>query len=66
MLTAEASYHASYDHCTTHFLRQAGVTLDHIYLAERGIKGTGHMLMIEKNSDEIAGVVHEWLQANLD
>jgi pimeloyl-ACP methyl ester carboxylesterase len=66
MLTAQASYHAPYDHCTTQFLRQAGVTLDHIYLADVGIKGTGHMLMIEKNSDEIAGVVADWLHANLD
>ncbi len=65
MLTAEASYHAPYDHCTTQFLEQAGVSLDHIYLADRGIKGTGHMLMIEKNSDEIAGVVHEWLAGAL-
>jgi len=64
MITAEASYHAPYDHCTTQFLEQAGVALEHIYLADRGIKGTGHMLMIEKNSDEIAGVVHDWLQAN--
>lgn len=64
MLTAQASYHAPYDHCTTQFLRQAGVTLDHVYLADRGITGTGHMLMIEKNSDAVAGVVHEWLQTN--
>jgi len=38
------------------------VKLDHIYLADRGIKGNGHMFMIEKNSDEIAGVVAEWLE----
>lgn len=65
MLTAEASYHAPYDHCTTRFLAQAGVQIDHIYLRDRGIKGTGHMLMIEKNSDAIAGVVEEWLRANV-
>ena len=65
MITAEASYHAPYDHCTTQFLQQAGVSLDHIYLKDRGITGTGHMLMIEKNSDEIAGVVVEWLGENL-
>ncbi len=65
MVTADASYHTPYDHCTAQFLRQAGIGLDHIYLADRGITGTGHMLMIEKNSHAIAGVVHEWLQANL-
>lgn len=66
MLTAEASYHAPYDHCTAQFLRQAGVEIDHIYLVDRGVRGNGHMMMIEKNSDEIAGIVHEWLQSHLD
>jgi pimeloyl-ACP methyl ester carboxylesterase len=64
MLTAEASYHAPYDHCTANFLRQAGVNLDHIFLADIGIRGNGHMLMLEKNSDEIAGVVARWLERN--
>lgn len=66
MVTAQASYHAPYDHCTAQFLEQAGVALDHVYLADRGITGTGHMLMIEKNSDETAGVVQEWLTKKLD
>ncbi|MGE3245538.1 MAG: alpha/beta hydrolase [Beijerinckiaceae bacterium] len=65
MVTAQASYHAPYDHCTAQFLAQAGVALDHVYLADRGITGTGHMLMIEKNSDAIANVVYEWLDANV-
>lgn len=65
MITAQASYHAPYDHCTTQFLRQAGVELDHIYLSDRGITGTGHMLMIEKNSDQVAAVVKDWLEENV-
>lgn len=65
LITAQASYHAPYDHCTTQFLRQAGVELDHINLADQDITGTGHMLMIEKNSDDVAGVVHSWLEQNL-
>lgn len=64
MVTAQASYHAPYDHCTSRFLEQAGVAHEHIYLADKGITGTGHMLMIEKNSDEIADVVYGWLQKN--
>lgn len=66
LLSADASYHAPYDHCTTQFLLQAGVDVDHIYLADRGITGTGHMLMIEKTSDDVAAVVHGWLKQNLE
>lgn len=62
VVTADASYHTPYDHCTVQFLRQAGVEVEHVYLAGRGITGTGHMLMIEKTSDAVAGVVHDWLK----
>ena len=62
MITAEASYHAPYDHCTAIFLRQAGVALDHIEIKDVGIHGNGHMMMIEKNSDEIAAVIANWLE----
>jgi pimeloyl-ACP methyl ester carboxylesterase len=62
MISAEASYHAPYDHCTAIFLRQAGVALDHVELKDIGIHGNGHMMMIEKNSDEIAAVIAGWLE----
>lgn len=62
MITGEASYHAPYDHCTTNFLRQAGVDVEHVYLADRGISGNGHMLMMEKNSDDIAALVADWIE----
>jgi hypothetical protein len=63
MITGEASYHAPYDHCTTSFLRQAGVSVEHVYLSECGVTGNGHMLMMEKNSDESASVVAQWIEA---
>lgn len=61
LVSGEASYHAPYDHCTAAYLRQAGMTVDHIRLADRGITGNGHMMMQEKNSDAIAGILAEWL-----
>ena len=61
IITGEASYHAAYDHCTVNYLRQAGVTVDFIRLANRGIYGNGHMMMLEKNSSEIAALVDSWL-----
>ena len=61
ILTAEASYHAPYDHCTVRFLEQAGVRPTWIKLADAGIHGNGHMLMLEKNNAEIAALMSGWL-----
>ena len=62
IISSEASYHASYDHCTAAYLTQAGVANTFIHLADRGIRGNGHMMMLEKNSDAIAGVIEGWLK----
>src|SRR5207244_11995243 len=54
IVTGEASYHAPYDHCTVKYLQQAGVQPTWIKLADVGIHGNGHMLMLEKNNAQIA------------
>ena len=61
IITGEASYHAVYDHCTAKYLSAAGVEVSFIRLEDRGIRGNGHMLMLEKNSAEIAALVAGWL-----
>ena len=65
ILTAEASYHAPYDHCTVKYLEQAGVRPVWIKLADIGIHGNGHMMMLEKNNIEIGGVMSRWLAKNV-
>jgi len=65
ILTAEASYHAPYDHCTVKYLEQAGVHPVWIKLADIGIHGNGHMMMLEKNNIEIGGVMSRWLAKNV-
>jgi len=65
VLTAEASYHAPYDHCTVKYLEQAGVHSTWIKLADQGIHGNGHMMMLEKNNQAIAQVMAQWLQKAL-
>lgn len=65
ILQGEASYHAPYDHCTSQYLTQAGVENTFIRLADRGIRGNGHMMMIEQNNAEIAGVIAGWLDTAL-
>ena len=34
----------------------------HIRLAEMGVHGNGHMMMLEKNSDAITGVIAQRLE----
>lgn len=66
LVTGEASYHAPYDYATVEFLRQAGVMrTKHLLLAEHGVHGNGHMIFLEKNSDEIAALVEAWIQKSL-
>lgn len=62
VVTGEASYHVMYDDGMVAFLRQAGIDTEHFSLGKLGIHGNGHMLFMEKNSDEIAGVVEEWIR----
>ena len=61
IMTGEASYHAPYDHCTVKYLEQAGVRSTWIKLGEAGLRGNGHMMMLEKNNLEIAAVMSNWL-----
>jgi pimeloyl-ACP methyl ester carboxylesterase len=65
LITAEASYHATYDHCIVRFLNQAGVRPTVIKLADLGIRGNSHNMMQEKNSDAIAEVIYQWLAKTL-
>jgi pimeloyl-ACP methyl ester carboxylesterase len=65
VLTTEASYHAPYDHCTVKFLQQAGVKPTHIKLADLGIRGNSHVMLLEKNNKEIAAVIAQWLAKTL-
>jgi pimeloyl-ACP methyl ester carboxylesterase len=60
VVVSEASYHAPYDHCTSRYLRQAGVRHDFVRLADVGIRGNGHMMMLEKNNLAIAAWIERW------
>lgn len=62
LLTTEAGYHALYDSYTVAYLRQAGVQVSHLELSKVNVHGNGHMMFLEKNSDEIADLVRQWLE----
>jgi pimeloyl-ACP methyl ester carboxylesterase len=61
VITAEASYHAVYDHCTAKYLTQAGVKVTALRLGDHGIHGNAHMIMLEKNNLQVAGLIAAWL-----
>jgi len=61
IVTGEASFHAPFEHCTVKYLEQAGVKAEWIDLGRAGVHGNGHMVMLEKNSDEVARVIANWL-----
>lgn len=61
VVTSESSYHAVYDDCTVDYLRQAGVSVEHIKLGEVGIHGNGHMMFMENNNIEIAELIQKWI-----
>ena len=63
LVTGEASRHVTFDRATVEYLRQATVDVTHLELAEHGVLGNGHLMMLEKNNLEIAGMLVEWLEA---
>ena len=44
-------------------VRDAGGSVDMMELPKRGITGNSHMMMLDENSDEIAGLIQQWMTA---
>lgn len=63
VVTAESSYHAVYDYCTVEYLKQGGCyKTEHYELGKMRIRGNGHMLFLEKNSQQIQQKVEGWIR----
>jgi hypothetical protein len=43
--------------------KAAGGSLDFVDLPDAGLKGNTHMMMMDKNSDQIAGLINDWLKS---
>ncbi|HXQ20381.1 MAG TPA: alpha/beta hydrolase [Candidatus Acidoferrales bacterium] len=65
LVVGEASFYAPYGHCVLKFLEQAGVHATSLNLGAMGIHGNGHMMMLEKNSDQVAEVMEKWVRKAL-
>ncbi|KAL8771628.1 MAG: hypothetical protein Q9194_004844 [Teloschistes cf. exilis] len=59
--TGEASSHASYDLFTVQYLRQAGVKVEHLKLADKDIHGNGHLQFLELNNRDIIQLLEKWI-----
>lgn len=66
VVTSEASYHTAYDTGSVAFLKQAGVNVQHIKLAEIGINGNAHFMMFEKNNRQVLQPILEWIKKNVE
>ncbi|MBI3047308.1 MAG: alpha/beta fold hydrolase [Acidobacteria bacterium] len=64
LMVGEGSYHRIYDHCLAKWLNQAGVKTEYVEMESVGLRGNGHMMMLEQNSGEIAKYIGGWLSRN--
>ena len=64
-LSAEGGYHREFDHCLAKWLNQAGVKTQFVRMEDVGLKGNGHEMMLEKNSDDIARFLASWMEKNI-
>ena len=65
LVHGEGSFAMPTAHCGAAFLTQAGVPNDFVKLADLGIRGNGHFMMLEKNNLEVAAVIADWLSKNV-
>jgi pimeloyl-ACP methyl ester carboxylesterase len=63
-VSADGTYHRTYDACIPKWLNQAGVSTDFVRLETVGIRGNSHMMMLEKNSDDVIKFIVSWIQKN--
>lgn len=65
VVTAEASMFLLHDHHLVEFLRQGGCDVELVRLADHGVHGNGHAMMLERNNGEALGVLTEWVAGKL-
>jgi pimeloyl-ACP methyl ester carboxylesterase len=66
IVSAEASTSNASDPVTAATLREAGCSVEHIRLAERGIRGNGVFVMMEKNNREALQPILDWIAERVE
>jgi pimeloyl-ACP methyl ester carboxylesterase len=62
IVSAEMSASNNTDPGIANTLRQAGITVEHVQLAQRGVRGNGPFLHLEKNNRDALKPVLDWLR----
>jgi pimeloyl-ACP methyl ester carboxylesterase len=65
IVSAEASTSNTSDPGIATALRDAGCTVEHIRLADRGIHGNGPLVMMEKNNREALQPILDWMNSSV-
>jgi pimeloyl-ACP methyl ester carboxylesterase len=65
VVTGEASPGNLRDPGTVAFLRQAGCTVEHLRLADQGVRGNGPYMMLEKNNREALQPILGWMDQHV-
>jgi pimeloyl-ACP methyl ester carboxylesterase len=65
VVTGEASLFVQFDRHLVAFLEQAGCEVQLIRLAEHGVRGNSHGIMLERNHEQALAVLTEWVWSAL-
>jgi hypothetical protein len=65
VVTGEASVFLAFDRDLVACLRQGGCDAELVRLADHGVHGSGHGMMLERNHAEVLGVITDWVTRKL-
>jgi len=65
VVTGEASVFVASDHGMVAFLGQSGCNVEHVRLADHGVHGNAHGMMMELNNADTLAVLTSWVQRRL-
>ncbi len=66
IVTAEGSFASPGNPGAIAYFRQAGVQAEEMRLAQKGVHGNGHMMMVERNHREVLKPITDWISANVE
>lgn len=65
VVTAEASMFLAFDRHLVAYLEQGGCDVELVRLADHGVHGNGHAMMLELGNEEPLGVLTDWVERRL-
>src|SRR5882757_9749499 len=61
-ISAEGTYHRTFDVCIPKWLNQAGVKDEFVRLEDVGIHGNMHEMFLDRNSDAVIKFIDDWIR----